>query len=174
MKTQNTQNGLTLIELIVTMAIAAIVLSVGVPAFQGVVANNGMVADANRFVTSINLARSAAVKYQRDATICPSANWNAATPSCTATTDWSNGWIVFVDKDRDSAVDADEVITVNEPLSDRMSFASGAVNSFTYDARGFVDSADDLNLCDNRTGEMGRRVRINGAGRIRVVNQACS
>ena len=174
MKTQNTQNGFTLIELIVTMAIAAIVLSVGVPTFRGAIANNSMVSDANRFVASVNVARSSAVKYQRNATICASANWNATTPSCTSTTDWSNGWIVFVDKDRDGAVDADEVVVVNEPLHDRASFDAGSQSSFTYDARGFVDNGDNIDLCDNRTGEVGREIRINGAGRVRVVTQTCS
>ncbi|MEM9401987.1 MAG: GspH/FimT family pseudopilin [Pseudomonadota bacterium] len=174
MKTQNTQNGFTLIELIVTMAIAAIVLSVGVPTFRGTIANNAMIADANRFVTSVNLARSSAVKFQRDATICVSTDWNNAVPTCTGGSDWSAGWIVFVDKDRDNTVDADEVLAVNEPLNDRATFASAGQSSFTYNSRGFVDTGDTLTLCDNRTGEMGRQVRINGAGRARVVNQACS
>lgn len=174
MKTKNTQNGFTLIELIVTLAIAAIVLSVGVPTFRGTVANNAMIADANRFVTSVNLARSSAVKFQRNATICASTDWNNAVPTCTGGTDWTEGWIVFVDKDRDNTVDADEVIAVNEPLNDRASFSSGTQSSFTYNSRGFIDGGDNLTLCDNRTGETGRQIRINGAGRTRVVTQACS
>ena len=169
-----TQTGFTLIELLVTLAIAVIVLSVGVPTFRGVVADNGMVADTNRFVASINLARSSAVRYQRNAVICASTSWNASTPTCTGGTDWSNGWVVFVDKDRDNAIDADEVIAVNEPLSDNRSFASGAVASFSYNARGFVDNADNLTLCDNRSGETGRQIRINAAGRISVARQGCS
>lgn len=175
MKTQlqKTQRGLSLIELIVTMAIAAIVLGVGVPTFGNVVADNAMASNANRFVASINLARSSAVRYQRNATICASSNYNAATPTCSAGTDWSNGWIVYVDKDRDGAVDADEVQSVFEPFSDDVSFASGAVNGFTYDARGFVDNGDNLTLCDDRTGEMGRQVRVNAAGRVSVVRQVC-
>ena len=175
MKTQNlkTQRGLSLIELIVTMAIAAIVLGVGVPTFGNVIADNSMASNANRFVASINLARSSAVRYQRPAVICASSNYNATTPTCDAGTDWSNGWIVYVDKDRDGAVDADEVQSVFEPMDDDVSFASGAVASFTYDARGFVNNGDNLTLCDDRTGEMGRQVRVNAAGRVSVVRQVC-
>ena len=174
MKTYNVQNGFTLIELIVTMAMAAIVLSLGVPTFRGVIADNGMVADANRFVVSVNLARSSAVKYQRDATICASTTWNQTTPTCTGGTDWSEGWIVYVDKDRDGSVDADEVVSVNEPLNDRMSFESGSEGTFTYNARGFVDNGgDNIDLCDSRTGETGRSIRINGAGRVSVARQTC-
>ncbi len=176
MKTQNLkkQRGLSLIELIVTMAIAAIVLGVGVPTFGNVVADNSMASNANRFVASINLARSSAVRFQRDAVICASSNYNAATPTCDTGTDWSAGWVVYVDKDRDGAIDADEVQSVFEPFSDDVSFASGTVSRFTYDARGFVDNGDTLTLCDDRTGEMGREVRINGAGRVSVVRQVCS
>ena len=175
MKTQNlkTQRGLSLIELIVTMAIAAIVLGVGVPTFGNVVADNSMASNANRFVASINLARSAAIRYQRPATICASSSYNATTPTCSSGTDWSDGWIVYVDKDRDGAVDADEVQSVFEPMDDDVTFSSGAVNGFTYDARGFVDNGDNLTLCDNRTGEMGRQVRVNAAGRVSVVRQVC-
>ena len=175
MKTQNlkTQRGLSLIELIVTMAIAAIVLGVGVPTFGNVVADNSMATNANRFVSSINLARSSAVRYQRNAVICASSNYNATTPTCDSGTDWSAGWIVYVDKDRDGAVDADEVQSVFEPFSDDVTFSSGTVASFSYDARGFVDNGDTLTLCDDRTGEMGRQVRINAAGRVSVVRQVC-
>lgn len=168
-----TQNGFSLIELIVTMAIAAIVLGFGVPTFRGVVADNGMVSNANRFVASINLARSTAVRYQRNAVICASSNYNQATPTCDAGTDWSNGWIVYVDKDRDGAVDSDEVVAVNEPFADNTTFSAGAVSSFSYDARGFVNNGDNLTLCDNRSGEMGRQIRINAAGRVSVARQAC-
>lgn len=174
MKTQRKiQAGFTLIELIVSMAIAAIVLSVGVPTFRGVMLDGGMASNANRFVASINLARSSAVRHQRDATICASADYNAATPTCGGGNDWSNGWIVYVDKDRDGAVDADEVLTVTEPMNANTTFSSSTVGSFTYDARGFVDNADTIDLCDNRSGETGRRVRVNGAGRVNVSTETC-
>ena len=168
------ENGFTLIELIVSMAIAAIVLSVGVPTFRGVILDNGMAANANRFATSINLARSSAVRYQRNAVICASANWNQATPTCSTGTDWSVGWVVYVDKDRDGAIDADEIVSVAEPMDDDVTFSSGSLSSFTYDARGFVNNADNLTICDDRTGETGRSIRINAAGRINVSRQACS
>ena len=85
------QGGFTLLELMVTIAIAAIVLSVGVPSFRGVIMDNRLVSQANQIVTSIKIARSAAVRFQRNATVCASSNFDATTPSCSASNDWSNG-----------------------------------------------------------------------------------
>ena len=167
-------SGFTLMELMVTLAVAAIILSVGVPSFRAIIMDNRLVSQANQLVTSIKIARSAAVRYQRNATVCASANFDAAVPSCSASTDWSNGWIVWVDKDRDAATDANEVISVFGPIHDASTLTSGAA-AFTYDARGFgVSGAADLTLCDNRTAETGRLIRVNAVGRTNVSRQGCS
>lgn len=171
----NRENGFTLIELVTTVAVAAIILSVGVPSFRGIIMDNRLVTQGNQFVTSIGLARSAAVRYQRNATVCASANFDAAVPSCTATTDWSNGWIVWVDKDNDSVTDAAEVLSVYAPMPTALSFSSGGAGAFTYNARGFsVAGGDDLTLCDSRTAEMGRLIRVNAVGRTNISRQGCS
>lgn len=168
------QGGFTLLELITTMAIAAIVLSVGVPSFRGVIMDNRLVSQANQIVTSIKIARSAAVRYQRNATVCASSNFDAAVPSCSASNDWSNGWIVWVDKDRDATTDANEIISVFGPIHSASSLNSGAPG-FTYDARGFAATGGgDLTLCDNRTAETGRLIRVNAVGRTNVSRQGCS
>lgn len=169
------KGGFTLLELIATLAVAAILLSVGVPSFRGVIMDNRLVTDANLVVTSIKLARSAAVRFQRNATVCASANFDDAVPDCTASTDWSNGWIVWVDKDRDSATDANEILSVFGPINESSTLTSGTASRFTYDARGFaLTGGDDLTLCDNRSGEMGRLIRINATGRTNVSRQGCS
>ena len=174
-KIRTLQNsGFTLIELMVTLAVAAIILSVGVPSFRAVIMDNRLVSQANQLVTSIKIARSAAVRYQRNATVCASANFDATVPSCSASTDWSDGWIVWVDKDRDAATDANEVISVFGPIHDASTLTSGAP-AFTYDARGFgVTGAADMTLCDSRTAETGRLIRVNTVGRTNVQRQGCS
>lgn len=159
----------------VTMAIAAIVLSVGVPSFRSVIMDNRLVTQANLFVTSVNLARSAAVRYQRNATVCASANFDAAVPSCAVSTDWSNGWIVWVDKDRDTVTDAGEVLAVFEPMTESLSFSSSGTAGFTYNARGFsVVGGDALLLCDSRAAETGRIIRVNAVGRTNISRRGCT
>lgn len=169
------ESGFTLIELLITLGIAAIVLSVGVPSFRTVVMDSRLVSQANLFVASVNLARSTAVRYQRNATVCASTNFDAAVPTCSATSDWSNGWIVWVDKDRDSMTSAAEVVSVFAPIAESLSFTSLGTAGFTYDARGFsLAGGDDLTLCDTRTGETGRFIRVNAVGRTNIQRQGCS
>lgn len=174
MRTMKKSNGFTLLELMITLSIVAIVVTIGVPNFRGVIMDNRMVSQSNQFVRSINLARSSAVRYQRNAVICVSNDYDAAVPSCAASTDWSNGWIVWVDKNRNAATDANEIVSVFPPLSDNTNFFSIAVTNFTYDARGFVVAGGDLTMCDDRTGETGRFIRVNAVGRTNISRQGCS
>ena len=76
--------------------------------------------DPRRQRTGLVCAGVLAVRFQREATICVSNNTQAAVPTCTASTDWSQGWMVWVDKDRDGATSADEVVSVFAPLSDTL------------------------------------------------------
>ncbi len=169
------EKGFTLLELMVTLAIASILLSVGVPGFRSVIMDSRLVRDSNHFVASINLARSSAVRFQRSATVCTSANFNAVLPSCSGSSDWSQGWIVWVDKDRDGAIDANEILSVQEPMDSVTTFSATNAALFSYDARGFGSSpADELLMCDDRSGETGRRIRVNAVGRTHVKQQGCS
>jgi len=168
------EGGFTLIELMVTIGILAIVLSVGVPSYRGIVMDNRMASQANLFATSIKLARSNAVKYQRNATVCSSSNFDAAVPTCSSNADWSNGWIVWVDKDRDAATDANEIISVFGPVH-QASELKGSVSQFAYDGRGFaVTAAGNLTLCDSRSGETGRVIKVNATGRTNIARQGCT
>lgn len=164
-----------MLELMITLGVASILLSVGVPSFRGVIMDNRMVRDSNQFAGSINLARSSAVRYQRNATICTSANYSAAVPTCAASTDWSQGWVVWVDKDRDGATDANEILSVQEPLDDSTAFSAATAARFSYDARGFGASpAGTLTLCDTRDGETGRSIKVNTVGRTNISREVCT
>lgn len=172
--TAKVQKGLTLLELLVVLAVASILLSVGIPSFRSVIMDNRMSDQSNAFMSSVNAARSAAVRYQRDATICPMLDYGNVLPDCEATTDWSNGWMVWVDRNRDGIPDAEEIVAVHEPMHDSLTFQSIDSTEITYDARGFLtEGSDDLLLCDDRTAEEGRMIRINGVGRTEVARQVC-
>jgi type IV fimbrial biogenesis protein FimT len=92
-------------ELMVTLALAAVVLGIGVPSFREFSRNNRMVTIANDFLAGVQVARTEAIKQQVTAggvALCPSANPGDANPTCAAdTARHFNGWIVFVDANND-------------------------------------------------------------------------
>jgi type IV fimbrial biogenesis protein FimT len=100
---KNRSQGFTLLELMIVVALTAVILGIGVPNFREFLRNNKMASVANDFLGGIQTARTEAIKRQLPAggiAICPSNNPDDANPSClAATTRQFNGWIAFVDAD---------------------------------------------------------------------------
>lgn len=90
--------GFSLYELLVTLAVAAVVLSVGVPSLGVLVARNRQHAEINALFHAIHAARKESITKRRVVSLCPSSDGE----TCRQSLDWSNGWILFVNDDRDS------------------------------------------------------------------------
>ncbi len=103
-----TQAGFTLYELLTTMLIVGVVLSLGIPNMQSFRQNSRMTATANDLHSSFHLARSEASRAKRPITICASADSMTANPTCGG--ELEAGWIVFEDRDGDITIDAGEPI----------------------------------------------------------------
>ena len=89
------QSGFTLVELMVVIAVLAILATIAVPGFQGIVAQNRATSAANELQATLQFARSAAIAQSLPVTVCP-ADFDP--PECSApTTNWAGGWIVLVD-----------------------------------------------------------------------------
>lgn len=86
--------GTTLIELMVTISIAAILMTIAVPSFQDMMRNNRASAQVNEFLTTLNLARSEAVKRGASVSVCSSTD--SATCRTSDQTNWAGGWILYV------------------------------------------------------------------------------
>lgn len=97
-------SGFTLVELLVTVAVAAILLMVAVPGFQSLIRGNQATTEANALHTALLFARSEALKRRGSVTLCRSADG----ASCGG--NWADGWIVFNDTDADGALDAGETL----------------------------------------------------------------
>jgi type IV fimbrial biogenesis protein FimT len=172
------QLGYTLWELMVTLAVAGVLLGIGVPNFIEFQRNGTMSAAANELVTGTLLARSEALKLQGTAPVvlCLSNNPLDASPPCdvaaiTDTTD--RGFIVWVDTDGDLAYDAGETLLQRSPPPGGTVRVSSNCPYVAYGANGFarkVGSAcfptlHNFLYCDDR----GRRVTSGTLSSARVV-----
>jgi len=93
------QRGLTLAELMVVVSIAAIMLGIGIPSFQGLMAQHRATSAANQLQSSLQFARSTAAAQARPVTICV-ANFATTPVSCSPipnNRNWHEGWIVRLD-----------------------------------------------------------------------------
>ncbi|WP_417788109.1 GspH/FimT family pseudopilin [Stutzerimonas xanthomarina] len=83
--------GFTLIELMVTIAVLAIMIAIAVPSFTSLIHNNRTTSLHHEILGAIQLARSEAVKRRKDVVICRTENQNA----CADGTNWAVGWLVM-------------------------------------------------------------------------------
>lgn len=172
---KNRQQAFTLVELMVTLAVAIILAAVGLPLFDSMQANSRAVAVANGLSTALNMARSEAVGQGVAAAACAK---NSPTPSdtvCGVAADWVNGWLVFQDTDRDGVVDGSEQVLKiwSSPAGGANIDASAGVIRFS--SRGELDvAAATFELTqDNAKGSQTRCISISAVGQIRVDRAAC-
>lgn len=166
--------GFTLIELVVTIAIAAIVLTIGVPSFQSVILNNRLITQTNDLVTSLNLARSEAVKNGVRTVICQSSDGTSCTGDKAG---WGKGWIVFSDLNTDDSFNGTGECKANEECliqhRGELEGKNGLVMGdaiIRFNAKGLTVGLGNgsFKLCDVRGKDYARKVVIARTGRARV------
>lgn len=161
--------GFTLIEMMVTVAILAILIAAVTPSFRGLLRDNQAATQANALVTSLMLARSEAIKRNAPVVMCRS---NTGT-SC-AGSDWADGWILWADTNGDAAIDSGEIVQVQEDLAGNFTLTATG-SSFTYRPDGSVSGdADSFELLPpDGDADYGRCVAVDVTGRPNVTKGAC-
>jgi len=179
------QQGLTLIELMVTLAVAIILISVGMPLFSGMAANNRASSQANTFLTAFKLARSEAVKRSDRVSVCAVADPVATPVTCGSNAQWGNGILVFTDDGTAGTVDGTDqrlkVFTIT---------TAGAIATTTGAFVRFGQQGDVANMTANgacvgsgtcfqmghadTTGTPNRCLHVMQSGQVRLERGACS
>ncbi|HZT01593.1 MAG TPA: GspH/FimT family pseudopilin [Steroidobacteraceae bacterium] len=164
--------GVTLIELVIVVVLAAILMSIGVPSFRYVTTSNRMATEVNSLLGDLQYARSEAVRQGQYVTVCVAQSTNAASPSCAAsgTATWQKGWIIFSDVNHDGTVDSvGSVLRIQNAFSSADTFvASPAASTVTFNREGFASlgsGATRITLNDSANDQpYARCLDINQAG----------
>lgn len=173
------RTGFTLIELMVTIGVGSILLTLAVPSFQSIIAGNRATALANEMVTALTLARSEAVKRGASVSICPAGfDDQGEVEECDENGDWEQGWIVFLDTNSNGDFDPDEEIRtwLKWQLDEdrRPSINAGGTDIIQFEALGVPDAAVTFDIhLDGCKGNQARRINIGPVGRISMTKQDC-
>ena len=172
--------GMSIIELMLTVSIVAVLAALATPSFTGMIQNSRIRSQSSDLMTNLAIARAEAAKRSVRVTLCASTTWQSASPSCTGggAGAWASGYIVFADVDGSGTFDAgtDTVITVAEPLTGGNTLVSNnftgagavAADKFQYRPSGATNlpaAGGTFKLCDARTGNFGRQITIGVTGR---------
>lgn len=173
--------GFTLVELMITVVIVAVILTIAVPGFLGLIERNRLQAAANNVYSSLVLARSEALKRNRPVVICKS---NAAGTACETSDpgEWEGGWLVHADIINLVTPDSDEILAVRESLRngytlrvvDDPNDASPAdVGSMTYRPNGGASNEAAFILCNgDEDVATARVIVVEVTGRPRIYQSA--
>ena len=180
-QTTSRDRGFTLIELMVTVSIAAILMLVAVPSLTAFRRNAELTSVANKVITSINAARGEALKRGMSAVMVPLDN----------ATGWNAGWAAFVDKARNQTYNpaAEGTVALQQTVPSGITIAgngiAGGTNPYImFDASGFSQTktgapSGNLTLSIRRNdvsaadqAEQSRLIIVSKTGRVRVCKPA--
>lgn len=170
-------SGFTLIELVITLAVVALLVALTLPNFRSLIQNNRATAQANQLVTALNLARGESIKRGTAVSVCASTNTASAAPTCSGVNDWATGWLVFTDNSAAGSPSVNTVLRVWESLegSPTLTSGGGSATSFVrFAASGLVNPTTTFTLTlPDCTGEQKREIDVAAMGRVSVNPTAC-
>jgi type IV fimbrial biogenesis protein FimT len=178
----NRQNGVTLVELLLTIVVLTVLLATGVPSFMEFIKNNRLIGQTNDLVVAVQLARNEAIKRGTMTTVCASADQ----ATCSGSDDWTTGWIVFSDLNRDGVPDVGAADPLCETTEDCMVRTGNSLNKSTLDGGGtdnirflpdgLTNSGGAMTLtltADDCYGNQVRDITITRQGHTIITRQPC-
>jgi len=152
------QYGFTIYELLITMLMVGVILSIGVPSMSSFMQNSRITGTANDLHASFQLARSEAARSKSNITICASANSMDAAAACGGTFD--DGWIIFIDLNGDLARGGagENILRAHPAIPDGLDIATNdGADYFGFAPSGLgrgdiggVPAVSTARICDDR------------------------
>lgn len=168
--------GLTVLELMITLAIAAEILMIGIPALERIALDGQRSAALNEFLAAGLRLRSEAVTSRRQTVLCALRLSADGTWACAITGGWEQGWLGFVDLDLDGAYGpADRLVLLRAALPSGTSLRGNSklARRIVFKPAGITANNGRIAYCDRRGwSEDARIVVVSTAGRLRVLTRA--
>lgn len=174
--------GFTLIELMVTLAVGALLLTVAIPSFRTLLRNYQVSTQADDFLGSVLTARSEAVKRGAQVVLCAVPDSTVALPNCTAGA--ASAWMVFVAPTPNTGqpANAAAILELHPNLANGVLLRADSTKSVTYMSTGFPALGAHLAnvvFCDsrgllNQTPTTGRAVQLSTTGHAAIVSTFAS
>jgi len=161
--------GFTLLELVATVAVSAVLMLIAVPSFNSTLSTNCAITGANSLLTKLTLARSEAIKRSQSVSMCKSNDGAVCVRG--GTVDWSQGFVMFEDNNNDGLLDAGEKVIAAESTPK----ACGSISANKYpdyirfNSEGVVNSNGSFFVSANSAPNVNRTVAVY-RGRVRVCN----
>lgn len=157
--------GFTLIEFMLALTVAAVLVTLALPAMRDFQQRQRIVSAANELVAHINLARLHAVNRREITVVCPAED----RAGCSGSNRWDRGWIVFRDPDRDGAPNRESDVLRVAGRLDHLHADSGGRTRIRYLPSGMAYGTNQtIKLCDRESPSQSRAVVVSNPGRPRV------
>lgn len=159
------QRGYSLYELVITLALVGLVLTIGVPTFGGMTANARLRTEANALFHAVHVARKESIVRRRVVTICPTGNGS----DCSDTFEWQPQFMMFVNEDRDwpASRDPDEAILQRFTFDPTVRVVANR-RSFSLRSTDLRATNGTLILCDRAQRARSRALVVSYTGRPRI------
>lgn len=161
------KNGFSLIELMITVLVLAIVVAIGSPNFTSTIQNNRLTGQINSMNGALSFVRTEAVKLNQNVTICASSDQS----TCNGSGAWNSGWIIFVDDNSSGSLDGgEEILRVGDPLpgNNILRLVGFTDDSYvTFDNQGRTQASGTFIFCDDREEKEALGIVINLSGQTR-------